>query len=199
VTCGATATQLEETIMKRALVLGTVLAVAWCASVGAAPPAKGKTPSAKAATPASGRPAGIQHAVFTPTDLKWTDGPPSLPKGVKMCVLEGSPEGIGPFTIRFSAPDGYKIPPHWHYGVEHLTVLQGSVFVAMGDLWDESHAEEVPAGGFSIMPPQMHHFVWTKGETIVQIHGMGPWNIVYVNPAEDPRGPQGESAGGGSK
>ena len=26
----------------------------------------------------------------------------------------------------------------------------------------------------------------TKGETIVQVHGMGPFEIHFVNPADDP-------------
>jgi hypothetical protein len=33
----------------------------------------------------------------------------------------------------------------------------------------------------------MKHFVWTKGETVVQFHGEGPWMIEYLNPADDPR------------
>jgi len=33
----------------------------------------------------------------------------------------------------------------------------------------------------------MHHFAWFKGETIIQIHGEGPFQINYVNPADDPR------------
>ena len=37
------------------------------------------------------------------------------------------------------------------------------------------------------MPKGHHHFAWAKGETVVQVHGVGPWAIVYVNPADDPR------------
>jgi hypothetical protein len=32
----------------------------------------------------------------------------------------------------------------------------------------------------------MQHYAWAKGETIVQVHGMGPFKLVYVNPADDP-------------
>ena len=28
---------------------------------------------------------------------------------------------------------------------------------------------------------------FVEGETILQLHGKGPWTITYVNPADDPR------------
>ena len=37
------------------------------------------------------------------------------------------------------------------------------------------------------MPPKVEHFVPTPGETIIQVHGIGPWGITYVNAADDPR------------
>jgi hypothetical protein len=37
------------------------------------------------------------------------------------------------------------------------------------------------------MPTGMHHFAWAKGPTIVQVHGTGPFEFSYVNPADDPR------------
>jgi hypothetical protein len=37
------------------------------------------------------------------------------------------------------------------------------------------------------MQPKTHHFGWTAEETIVQLHGVGPWGVTYVNPADDPR------------
>src|SRR5690242_5869544 len=62
---------------------------------------------------------GAQHAeenkgevMVTPGDLKWQDGPPSLPKGCKVAVLEGDPAKAGPFVMRAKLPDGYKIPAH---------------------------------------------------------------------------------------
>src|SRR5205823_4479554 len=36
-------------------------------------------------------------------------------------------------------------------------------------------------------PAGMKHFVQVQGETVIQLHGVGPWQIVYVNPADDPR------------
>ncbi len=127
------------------------------------------------------------HAIHRPADIKWQDGPPSLPPGAKFAVLEGDPAKEGPFTMRLRVPDGYKIPPHVHPGVEHVTVISGSFNFGMGDKFDAKATQEFPAGTFGYWPPGMKHFVWVKGETIVQLHGIGPWKVEYVNPADDPR------------
>jgi hypothetical protein len=37
------------------------------------------------------------------------------------------------------------------------------------------------------MPKGMHHYAWASGETVVQLHGIGPFAITYVNAADDPR------------
>ena len=47
---------------------------------------------------------------------------------------------------------------------------------------------------FSVMPARMHHFAWVKEETTIQLHGIGPWDIVYVNSADDPRGKSNQQA-----
>ena len=44
----------------------------------------------------------------------------------------------------------------------------------------------VEPGGFVSMPSGMNHFAWATTETIVQVHGNGPFAIVYVNAADDP-------------
>ena len=127
------------------------------------------------------------HGLFTPGEIKWTDAPSALPTGAKLAVLEGNPSEEGFFTMRLQMPDGYKIPPHWHSGVEHLTVISGTFNLGMGDRFDEKAGTVMPAGTFGFMSPQMKHFAWTSGETVIQLHGVGPWTITYVNPSDDPR------------
>lgn len=127
------------------------------------------------------------HGVFLASEIQWSDGPSSLPPGAKLAVLEGDPTQEGIFTIRIKAPDGYKIAPHWHAAFEHVTVISGVFNIGMGDKFDESKLQAVGAGGFSYMAPGMRHFASTKGETVLQIHAMGPWQLYYVNAADDPR------------
>lgn len=128
------------------------------------------------------------HGFIQAGDIQWKDGPPSLAAGAKFAVLEGDPSKEGLFTMRLRMPDGYKIAPHWHPAVEHVTVVSGQFHLGMGEKFDASAGgHTLPAGAFAFMPAGMRHFAWTKGETVVQVHGMGPWQINYINAADDPR------------
>jgi quercetin dioxygenase-like cupin family protein len=127
------------------------------------------------------------HGFLTKDDMEWVDGPASLPAGTKAALLEGNPSKEGPFTMRLQLPDGFTIQPHWHPGVEHVTVISGTFNLGMGDKFDKTQGRALAAGSFAFMPPGMRHFAWATGETVVQLHGNGPWQINYVNPADDPR------------
>lgn len=130
---------------------------------------------------------GAKRALFRPDQIQWTDGPASLPKGAKIAVLEGDPAKEGFFTMRVWLPDGYIVPPHTHPKIEHVTVISGTFNFGMGERFDRDATEPMPAGAFGYWPPGMKHFVWAKGETVIQFHGIGPWAINYLNPADDPR------------
>ena len=138
-----------------------------------------------AATPGSAQPA--DHGIFPPGAITWNDGPPSMMPGAKFAVLEGDPSKEGIFTMRLWMPDGFRIMPHWHPAVEHVTVMSGTFHVGMGDRFEADKAGALPTGTFAFLAPQMHHFAWAEGETVVQLHGVGPWQINYVDPADDPR------------
>jgi quercetin dioxygenase-like cupin family protein len=128
------------------------------------------------------------HAIVVqPDQVTWGPAPAVLPAGAKIAVLEGNPNEAGPFTMRLLVPDGYRIPPHYHPIVEHVTVVKGTFKVGMGEKYDPSALVELPAGTFAALEPGTRHFAEAKGETILQLHGIGPWALVYVNPADDPR------------
>lgn len=131
-----------------------------------------------------------EFRLFPADTTEWKDGPPSLPPGAKIAVLEGDPTKEGPFVFRVKAPDGYRIPPHTHPKTERVTVISGTFNIGMGDEFDAAKTKPMPAGTYGYWETGMKHFVWTKGETVVQFHGMGPWKIEYVNPADDPRNQQ---------
>ncbi len=129
----------------------------------------------------------MELSVYAPADIKWKEGPASIPAGAKLAVLEGDPTKEGPFVIRLKLPDGYRIAPHTHPKPERLTVISGTFNIGMGEKFDASKGTPMPAGTFGTWAPGMKHFVWTKGETVVQLHGTGPWVIEYVDPSDDPR------------
>ena len=126
------------------------------------------------------------HHMVMPADLKWADVP-SLPPGAKIAVIEGPMNEAVPFTVRLKLPANYKVPAHWHPAIEHVTVISGTFNMGTGDKLDQSKTTPLSAGSVAIMQPKTNHFAWTKEETIIQAHGVGPWAVNYVNPADDPR------------
>lgn len=126
------------------------------------------------------------HIMVTPSELKWADVP-SLPPGAKIAVIEGSINEAVPFTFRLRFPANYKIPAHWHPAVERVTVLSGTFNMGVGDELDAQKTTPLGPGSIAIMQPKTNHFGWTKEETVVQLNGVGPWGVTYVNPQDDPR------------
>jgi quercetin dioxygenase-like cupin family protein len=124
---------------------------------------------------------GDAHKIVHYGDLKWTP----IMKGCDLAPVSGdfNVEGA-PFVLRIRCVDGAKVPAHWHPTDEYLTVLKGTFLVAVGEAFDESKLQTMNVGNFILMPKEMRHFAMNKGETIVQIHGMGPFKVNWVNPSE---------------
>ncbi len=135
-----------------------------------------------------GGPAAAQdHHIIVPVDkVQWAPAPPFMPAGAELAVLEGNPAAKGPVVLRLKFPGGYAVPPHWHSMAERLTVISGTFNVGAGDTLDRTATQVLAAGGFVSLPPQMHHYAWTKVPTVVQINLEGPFDIFYVNANEDP-------------
>ena len=127
-----------------------------------------------------------QAHVTTPEHLTWGPAPAILPTGARLAVVEGDPSTAGPYTMRLAMPAGYRIPPHFHHADEHVTVISGAFQVGMGDTFDEGKLATLPPGTFGVIPPGMRHFARADQATVIQLHGMGPWGLTYVNPADQP-------------
>jgi len=133
-------------------------------------------------------PAFAQSHVLVPADaIQWAPAPPALPAGAQIAVLEGDPSAKGPVTMRLQMPANYDIPAHWHSMAERVTVLSGALNVGMGDRLDRQASQKLAPGGFVSLPATMRHFAWTTSPTVVQINLEGPFDIFYVNPADDPQ------------
>lgn len=143
------------------------------------------TPALAADTAPKGAPAKTEPISINPSDIKWGDVPPDLPKGAQMAVLHGDPGKKAPFTLRLKMPSGYKIPPHWHTRDEQLTILSGNFVLHMGDTMD-APAHSLEPGAYHFLPGKAHHAAEVKGETILQLDGTGPFDIHYLNPADNP-------------
>lgn len=91
--------------------------------------------------------------------------------------LEGDSAKAEMFTLRLEVPAGTKIQPHWHPRDERVTVLSGEVLVGFGDVFDETAMNRLGAGSFYINPARSHHYLMFPVESVVQITGMGPWEL----------------------
>jgi quercetin dioxygenase-like cupin family protein len=131
------------------------------------------------------QPAAPVHSLVAPADVQWK----ALRPGAEIAVISGDPAKAGsPFVIRFRYRGTARIPPHWHPVDEHLTVLSGTFRVGMGERGDEAATTALGAGGYALLPAKMVHYAWADDNTIIQAHGVGPFVINYVNPADNPAG-----------
>jgi Domain of unknown function (DUF4437) len=163
--------------MRKKLVIMTLVGVsAWSYSSLAVVMPQSSAPQA-----ASGQ-THASHKTITPDAIQWTPGSVS-----EIAVLSGKPAQEGaPFVLRIKLRNGMKVPPHWHPIDEHVTVMSGIFHLGTGEKFDQAAAQALPAGSYLMMPKEMRHFAWAEGETIIQLHGIGPFKTIWVNPADDP-------------
>lgn len=118
--------------------------------------------------------------------IQWGPAPAVFAPGAQLAVLRGDPSKAEEYTVRLRMPNGYRIMPHTHPTDENVTVIDGTFKVGMGAKFDASATKALGIGGFVTAPANMAHFAVAQGETIVQVHGIGPFTLTYVNPADAP-------------
>jgi hypothetical protein len=107
-----------------------------------------------------------------PGDLEWVEDPRR--PGIRMARIEGDPQKAGPYIVRIKFPANYVGKAHWHPDVDRNTVISGVFYFGLGDKLDESKAVAYPAGSVTVLPARVNHFLFTREETVIQVHGMGP-------------------------
>jgi quercetin dioxygenase-like cupin family protein len=170
------------------LTLGTLgialLAVAAC-SDGASSKLTAQSPRASRLRAAHSE--GAQHAMGNSDDLTWGPAPAIFPPGAMFAVVQGDPSVPGEiFTVRLRFPNGYILPPHTHPTDEHVTVLRGTFGVGLGTVFSADGLTLIQPNGFITAPKNMAHFATARGITEVQVHAIGPFQLTYVTPADDP-------------
>ena len=126
------------------------------------------------------------HATVQSDALRWT-APAAYAKGAQFAIVKGDPTKEGMYVVRLKVPAGFKIAAHTHPNDENVTVLSGTFNIGKGNKLDEASGEPVKVGGYSYVAKGMTHYAWFTEETVIQLHGMGPQGITYVNAADDPR------------
>lgn len=130
-----------------------------------------------------------EHPVSTVAgdEVQWGAAPPSLPRGAQATALLGHPSKEGPFVLRIKFPAGFVVPPHRHSKDELVTVISGRFAITAGEKVDRAAIKALPAGSFFHLPAGTPHYAWAEVETVVQINGVGPFDVVYVDRKDDPR------------
>jgi len=113
---------------------------------------------------------------FTPFEL------PGFDSGIQLAVVHGDPAAAsGDYTVRLLFPDGYRFPAHYHPRAEHLTVLRGTFLIAMGTDENPDALEEYTPGSYLYFPPEEAHYGGATGQTVIQLHGQAPFEVVLAN------------------
>ncbi len=137
---------------------------------------------AQGAKPAANTPAASH--IVTPNQLVWK---PLIP-GVESAVVFGNPDKKGGlYVIRIRTQGEVKVPPHWHVTEEHVTVLEGSFWMARGDKFDATKLQELKLGAHSTVPAGARHFGLHSAGNLVEVFGVAPFVVNFVNPEDDPK------------
>lgn len=166
-----------------ALLIAATIAVAACSKAAA----NDDTPnSATPTAPVSDAQASAAHVSASQHGIQWGPAPAVFPPGAEFAVLQGDPSKAEPFTVRLRFPNGYRIPPHTHPTAENVTVLSGTFLAGMGPKFVESTMQAFGRDDFASIPADHAHYAMARGQTVVQVHAIGPFVLTYVNPADTP-------------
>lgn len=126
--------------------------------------------------------ASIERTRYVDGDEEWIDAAPTLPPGTKIALLDGDPAiPDRVFTLRMKIPAGARLMPHYHTADEHVTIVSGELHSGLGDTYDASKLRVMPPGSYYSLPAGERHYAFAPVETVFQMHGIGPWQIVYVD------------------
>lgn len=140
--------------------------------------------AAPAPTPA---PAASTHVMYDAAELEWGAAPEAFEPGAQAVILSGDPTRPGLFVLRLKAPAGFRIANHWHPTDEHVTLLEGDLTLAMDQDAEGAHQHTFSPGAYVLLPANMHHAASTGNGMTLQVSGMGPFELNYVDPKDDPR------------
>ena len=96
-------------------------------------------------------------------------------------LLYGNPETPGqPFVMRIRELPGAMVPPHSHPVDEHITVVQGTWYFALGEEYRPEALHELKTGSYAFAPAGMSMFGFSPNGAVVQVHGVGPFRIHWL-------------------
>jgi quercetin dioxygenase-like cupin family protein len=160
--------------LTRVMGIAALVALSGCAGEPAAEAAPAETAAAAPAPPME----DMAMKAVSAASLQWGPiQPEGWAPGLTVAAVHGDPaQPNAPYVIRLRLPDGYHFPPHYHPNTENLTVLKGTFMLQNGDVASEN-METYQPGDFLYLPGMQPHYGAVKGDTEVQLHGIGPFEI----------------------
>jgi len=113
-------------------------------------------------------------------EIPWEPAPRGFPPGIEIARLDGDPTQPGPFTLRMRFPDGLELPPHRRRANERLTVLSGTLHLGFTERGEKTPTTPYGPGSYLLIPANQAHYGRAEQETIIQIHGTGPWRVLFL-------------------
>ena len=120
----------------------------------------------------------MKHGVTSADKLAWGLFDPNQPKGIQIAVLYGDPSKPGPFAVRLKIPAGLDLGSHTHSNPEFVTVVSGKAKVSWGLKSDIAAGDDLTPGSFFWMSAGDHHDFKAIDETVVELHSMGPFDMI---------------------
>ena len=105
---------------------------------------------------------------------------PQLP-GLEIAVLAGDPAKEGPYVLRVRFAPGVMTPPHFHSQNRLVTVLSGTWYAGIGEVFDPAATTALTPGSFMRHPAGKVHYDGARDEpAVVQITGLGPVETTFL-------------------
>ncbi len=118
--------------------------------------------------------------IVTLQTAKWQQGTGAF-AGVQIASIVGDPSASGGYyAYLIKMPDGTRVAPHFHGMTENVVVLSGTLMVGLGDIMDPSKMLPLGPGSVASVPAGLHHYAVSKGDTIIEVSGIGPDTLTPV-------------------
>lgn len=102
-------------------------------------------------------------------------------EGVESAALIGDSSRAELYVSNGRIAEGVAFPMHTHSVARLSTVVSGTMFYGVGEIFAEVEFTPYPAGTVVYMPPNTPHWMWVKdGEIIVQESGFGPSETTFL-------------------
>ena len=126
------------------------------------------------------KPAMAGMVTMNTADMKWVPAE-GLPPGAMMAVLHEDPTTKS-VTFLVKVAKDYHVPKHWHTPNELCTTVKGTFTTEV-----DGKKHDLAQGGTMYLPSKTAHEAWLKANSMLLCQGDGPFDVVYVNPADKPK------------